>query len=143
MSFLAKYKAEDTERDPFSLTICQVSPTEPEFVIKIYPLTLKEQRKIYERASFAVGGNRGPDRSLEKANRKFVDKVVTGWDGLSAANFNWLCRRSGVKLEDGQTVDFTPDAAWFIYENALNADFAQKITDALEDWQDGSGEGND
>lgn len=138
MSFLSKYKTEEVELDPFKVSICQVEPAGEEFVVTVKPMTLKAQKRIFEKVGQTIGGARGTDRSLEKANRKFYESLIVGWEGLTAANFNWLCRRSGVKLEPGQVVDFDAgsDGVWFMFENTLFDECFGKVSDALSEWQE-------
>lgn len=140
MSFLSKYKTEEVELEPFWVPICHVDPAGDEFRVKVRPMTLKEQKRIFEKVGQTIGGARGPDRSLEKANRKFYEKLVADWEGLTAANFNWLCRRSGVKLDDGQVVEFdaSSDAVWFLFENTLFDECFGRISEELSQWQEKS-----
>ena len=117
------------------------------FRVKIRWLSPKARDEI---AKLCTEYKRGiPDVNRERHARAYTKRVVRGWEGLTvdiltgplkiAINSDSVPKLKLVEKENGGSLPFNQDDSALIYLNALPDKYANKIKDAMDEWDDDVG----
>jgi hypothetical protein len=135
------FALEEADDKILPVTICQGTDEDPPFTVEVRVLPIKEYRAVYNKLNRGTegGGFRQNKDAQDKVDRDYLNRVVKGWSGLTAGNWNYLVR-DGKKLvinaSDSKTVKsqivYSQDAAFYLYRNTWPQDFGNKIFETVQ-----------
>ena len=143
MSFLPEgLELEELSEDIVDVYVCQADDAGPAFKLKVRILPIKEYRSVFAKlqGQDTTGGFRKGQANQDKVDRDYIKRVVKGWEGLTVKNWNDLVRDgkklSGSKLTQFERtnaqIEFSEEAAFYLYRNTWPQDFGNKIFDVLQ-----------
>lgn len=132
------YALESADDKVIPVTICQGTDEDPPFVVDVRVLPIKEYRSVFAKLQRSQdGGFRQTKDAQDKVDRDYLDRVVKGWKGLTAGNWNYLVRDGKKLITENSVVakkeiGHSTDAAFYMYRNTWPQDFGNKIFEAVQ-----------